>query len=438
MSKPSIKRPRLDVEYVPVTAVQPDPQNARKHSKRQIVQLKASIEEFGFTNPILVDGDLKVIAGHGRLEAAKRLRMETVPCVQLRHLSEPQKAALAIADNRLTDLSKFDPEALTAQLKRLCEIDFPIELTGFDPPKISMALTEPVISAGDPADNVVEPPPDPRPVCQSGDLWLLGDHKVLVADGLDPSSYARLLAEHRAEMVFADPFQKVAEQRLSASETLDPDELAMAGEERSSPPKRFLFAYMSQLVRWSVDGSIHFHCTDWRHLPEILEAGSANYDELNALCVWNKTNVTKGALYPSKHELVLAYKNGTAPSFNNSSRKRHKLQRTDVWTFSEPFQSGRGSGLNATIKPVSLIAEAIWDCSTRGAIILDPFAGAGTTMLAAERTGRRAAAIEADPCLVDVAIRRWQAMTGEKAVLAGAGETFEAVQAVRLSRVARS
>jgi DNA modification methylase len=168
-----------------------------------------------------------------------------------------------------------------------------------------------------------------------------------------------------------------------------------------------------------------------------LEAGSANYGELNALCVWNKTSVTEGPLYPSKHELVLAYKNGTAPNINNSSRGRHKRQRTDVWSFSEPFQSGRSSGLDAAVKPVSLIAEAISDCSTRGGIILDPFAGSGTTILAAERTGRRAAALETNPCFVDIAIRRWEAMTGEKAVRAGGGETFEAVQAVRLSAATR-
>jgi hypothetical protein len=266
MSKPSIEERLLNIEYIAVTAVQPDRQNTRKHSKRQIAQLKASIQQFGFTNPILVDGNLKVIAGHGRLEAAKRLGMKTVPCVQLPHLSEPQKAALAIADNRLTDLSTFDPEALSAQLRRLSEVHFPIELTGFDPPKIGMLLAESPISAGDPADSVVEHPPGP-PVCQLGDLWVLGDHRVLVADALDPRSHGRLLGEDRADMVFADPLKDVPGHR--ALERIEPNKLAMAGEERSSPLKRFLFAYMSQLVRCSVEGSIHFHCTPWRHLAEI-------------------------------------------------------------------------------------------------------------------------------------------------------------------------
>jgi 16S rRNA G966 N2-methylase RsmD len=378
----------------------------------------AGIVEFGFTNPILVDEHLQVIAGHARLAAAQGLKMEAVPCVRLEDLSEPQKTALAIADNKLSDMSSFDPQALAAQLAKLCEIDFPTEITGFDTAEIDIVLARPSVSTPDPADNFADADTDARSVSELGDLWTLGPHRVLVADALEPSSYERALGDRPAQMVFADP----------------PHSAVASGVMDAAEFKGFLSTYMAHLVRYSVNGSIHFHCMDWRYLPETLEAGAAHYDTLAALCVWKKTTSAMGPFFRSGHELVLVYKNGTAPHV----RGRHGRRRTDVWDVPEadPIQSNseEGGARLQTVKPVALVADAIRDCTKRGAVVLDPFAGSGTTILAAERTGRRATAIEIEPAHVDTAIRRWQKLSGGKAVLVGYGRSFDELEAVRRGR----
>ena len=441
MNLRSINGGSLQIEYLATSALKPDAHNARKHSRRQITRLKTAVAEFGFTNPILVDEHLKVIAGHARLRAAKELAMEKVPCIRLEYLSEPQKTALAIADNKLADLSEFDPKALAAQLAELCAIDFPIEVTGFDTLEVDILFAGPNITAADPADKFVEPKPDARPVSHVDDLWLLGRHRLLAANALEPSAYERLLDGRRAEMVFTDPPNDQRLQQHLSRPGHAKDGFTKASEAVNAPDfKHFLSTYMAHLVRCSVNGSIHFHCMDWRHLSEILDVGAANYSELKALCVWNKTTGRKGPLYRSKHQLVMVYKNGTAPNIDNLAGGRHGRHRTDVWDFPDAHALRTGPDcdlpLDPTVKPVALVAEAIRDCSNRGGLVLDPFAGFGTTILAAERTGRKAAAIEIDRGYVDTAIRRWQKLTGGKAVLAGDGRSFEEVKAVRLGRVA--
>ena len=430
----------LSIEYLATSSLKPDPQNARKHQKRQHVRLMAVINEFGFTNPILIDERFKVIAGHARLEAAKALRMERVPCIQLHHLNEAQKTALAIADNKLGDMSHFDPELLAKQLADLCAIDFTIELTGFETAEVDILLEPPKISATDPADSFTAPDFNAVPVSQAGDIWMLNEHRLLCANAVEAEAYARVLRSQRADMVFADPPYNVPIQgHVSGLGRSRHGEFAMASGEMSPDEfTRFLSTYMGHLTRFSTDGSIHFHCMDWRHLREILDAGDAVYTELKALCIWNKTNGGMGSLYRSKHELVLVYKSGTAPHVNNVELGRHGRYRTNVWDYAgaNTFRSGRDEdlALHPTVKPVSLVADAIRDCSKRGSLVLDPFAGSGTTILAAERTGRRAAAIELDPHYVDTAIRRWQALTGGKAILGDDGSCFDDIA---LSRDAR-
>lgn len=427
----------FSIEQLPPSDLQPDPCNARKHSQRQITRLKAVINEFGFTNPILVDEHLNVIAGHARLEAAKALRLEKVPCLRLEHLSEAQKTALALADNKLGDMSQFDPELLARQLAELCAIDFTIELTGFDTAEVDLLLDTPAICAADPADSFAEPEPDAVPISQRGDLWLLGEHRLLCGNALDTAAYEHLLGSELAEIVFTDPPYNVPIQgHVSGLGRAVHDEFAMAsGEMLREEFTRFLSTYMGHLARFSTDGSIHYHCMDWRHLREMLAAGSAAYAELKALCVWNKTNGGMGSLYRSKHELVLVYKNGTAPHVNNVELGRYGRYRTNVWDYpgANTFRAGREEelALRPTVKPVSLVADAIRDCSKRGALVLDPFAGSGTTILAAERTGRRAAAIEMDPRYVDVAIQRWRAITGGSGLLDGDGRSFDDIATAR-------
>jgi hypothetical protein len=427
----------LQVQYRPTSSLHPDPANARKHSQRQLIRLKAIVAEFGFTNPILVDEYCKVIAGHLRLEVAKAIGMETVPCLQLDHLTPAQKTALALADNKIGDMSEFNPQLLAAQFKQLLNVDYNIEFTAFETAEVDIIMETPGFSVADPSDTVAEPDRGSPPVSQPGDLWELGCHKLLVGDSLEAESYLRLLDGALAEMAFVDgPYNVPIAGHVSGLGKAQHAEFAMASGEMSPDEfTAFLTTYMQLLAKFSTDGSIHYHCIDWGHLREMLAAGAAVYTEHKALCVWEKTNGGMGSLYRSKHELVLVYKNGKAPHVNNVNLGRDGRYRTNVWHYpgANTFRKGRNEDLAAhpTVKPVSLVADAMRDCSKRGALIIDPFLGSGTTILAAERTGRRAAGIEIDAGYADVAIRRWQAMTGAKATLSGDGITFDEIEAER-------
>lgn len=424
------------IEQLAPAQLSPNPSNARKHSQKQITRLKAVISEFGFTNPILIDERSEVIAGHGRLEAAIRLKLQNVPCIRLTRLTKTQKSALALADNKLGDMSEFDPELLAKQLADLCAVDFAVELAGFDTAEVDFLLQQPEVEAhADLADAFPMPDRSGPSVTSLGDLWILGGHKLLCGDSCERMSYETLLGDERASMVFADPPYNVPiDGHVSGLGKANHAEFAMASGEMSTAEfTAFLAKYMEHCIAFTTDGSIHFHCMDWRHLGEILAAGANAYAALKALCVWNKTNGGMGSLYRSKHELVLVYKNGTGPHVNNVNLGRHGRYRTNVWDYAgtNAFGRSRNGDLSAhpTVKPVSLVADAIRDCSNRGALILDPYAGSGTILLAAERTGRRAATIELDPYYVDTAIRRWQAFSGKGAVLSTTGQSFAEVEA---------
>ena len=440
--KPAASRPsraatklQLQVQYLPTSLLRPDSGNARKHSQRQLVRLKAIVAEFGFTNPILIDEDSMVIAGHARLEVAQMLGMNTVPCLRLEHLSASQKTALALADNKLGDMSEFDPQKLATQLAQLCSIDFNVELTGFETAEADILLEMPGFGIADPNDSIAEPDRDASPISQAGDLWQLGQHRLLVGNSLEAESYERVLDGQLADMAFVDsPYNVPIAGHVSGNSKFA--EFAMASGEMSRVEfTAFLTTYMTNLVNFSKNGSIHFNCIDWRHLQEMIAAGDAAYTEFKALCVWEKSNGGLGSLYRSKHELILVYKNGTAPHVNNVNLGRDGRYRTNCWHYpgATSFRAGRDEDLAAhpTIKPLSLVADAIRDCSKRGALVIDPFVGSGTTILAAERTGRRAAGIEIDPGYADVAVRRWQAMSGAKAVRAGDGQMFDEIEAAR-------
>ncbi len=427
---------QIQVQYLATSSLRPDPGNARKHPQRQLVRLKAIVAEFGFTNPILIDEDSMVIAGHARLEVAQMLGMNTVPGLRLEHLSASQKTALALADNKIGDMSEFDPQKLATQLAQLCSIDFNVELTGFETAEVDILLEMPGFGVGDPADSIAEPDRDAAPISQAGDLWQLGEHRLLVGNSLKAESYELVLDGQLADMAFVDaPYNVPIAGHVSGNSKFA--EFAMASGEMSRVQfTEFLTTYMKNLAKFSKNGSIHFNCIDWRHLQEMIAAGEAAYAEFKALCVWEKSNGGLGSLYRSKHELILVYKNGTAPHVNNVNLGRDGRYRTNCWHYpgANSFRAGRAEDLAAhpTVKPVSLIADAMRDCSKRGALIIDPFLGSGTTILAAERTGRRAAGIEIDPGYVDVAVRRWQVMSGAKAVRAADGRMFDEIETARL------
>lgn len=432
---------RLNITYRDIVDLRPRRGNPRTHTKRQIEQIPASIRRFGFTNPVLIGPDDGVVAGHGRLEAASALGMTEVPTPRLSDLSEADIRAYVIADNRLAEKAGWDRNLLGIEFKYLAELDFDFDLTltGFELPEIDTLIsgigTEE--AAPDPADDVPGPQAGP-PVTRPGDIWQIGPHRLICGDATSPDTYAALLGGERAGMVFTDPPYNVPiDGHVPGLGKVRHREFAMASGEMSSGEfTAFLSTVFGLLAKASKDGSIHFHCMDWRHAQEILAAGSGSYSELKNLCIWAKTNGGMGSLYRSAHELVFVWKSGTGAHVNNVELGKHGRYRTNVWTYpgANSFGSSRDDDLamHPTVKPVALVHDAILDCSKRKDIVLDAFAGSGTTLVAAHKAGRRGFGIEIDPVYCDTIARRMQQHCGIGATLTACGRGFDAVAAARL------
>jgi len=424
---------KLLVEYLLVASLLLEPENARIHSDKQVLQIARSIETFGFISPVLVDANLHVIAGHGRLLACKLLGQKSVPVIRLEHLSEHQRRALMITDNRLTENSEWDTRLLGEQLKILseAEINFNIEVTGFEMGEIDLFIENLNPSAEeDPAD--VLPEPSAVRVSRLGDIWQLGKHHVLCGDALSRSCYKLLMGDYRAHVIFADPPYNVRiDGHVTGNGKIRHREFAMASGEMSDVQfTQFLADALNLAASNSQAGSLHYVCMDWRHMGNLLAAGRMSYTEFKNLCVWVKDNGGMGSFYRSQHELVFVFQNGKTSHRNNVQLGQFGRSRTNVWrypgvnSFSRSSSEGSLLALHPTCKPVAMVADAILDCSARGEIVLDPFLGSGTTVIAAERTGRRCCGIELDPVYVDTIVRRWQAFTGQSAVHGISGRKF--------------
>lgn len=428
----------LTISYRPISALRANKKNPRTHTKAQIAKVAASIEEFGWTVPILIDSADRIVAGHGRLEAARLLKLDEVPTIRLEHLDEAQVRAYALADNRLAELAGWDNELLAIELSELCELDldFDVTITGFEMPEIDVLIQD-CQESSDPADDIPDVQPDTTPVSSPGDLWQAGRNRIMCGDATNEDSYRRLMDDERADVVFTDPPYNVPMNgHASGLGRNTHREFPMACGEMTPPQfTGFLMTVFELLVLWSMAGSIHYICMDWRHLLELLTAARRPYTTLINLCVWAKTNGGMGSLYRSQHELILVAKNGTVSHVNNVELGRHGRYRTNVWTYPgvNTFRENRDDELamHPTVKPVEMVADALLDCSNRGGIVLDCFGGSGTTLIAAEKTGRRARLIELDPLYVDVTLRRYEALTGEEAVHVDSGLTFSALEAQR-------
>lgn len=428
---------QLSIHYLPVGQLEPYAGNPRTHSSAQVRVIAASIRSFGFINPVLVDSKDRLVAGHGRLLAAKALGLETVPCIRIEHLTEAEKRAYMLADNKLAENAGWDPQLLRVELEFLSrvDVDVDVELTGFSMPEIDHLL-----QIGDEAPPEEPPPPPPEPdqaITRLGDLWQLGPHRLLCGDCRDAAALTRLMAGRTARLVFTDPPYNVPIDGHARGLGRDhhPDFAMASGEMSVEAFTAFLTESLRQLATVSRDGALHYVCIDWRHLRELLAAGDAVYSELINLCVWNKSNGGMGSLYRSKHELVLVFKHGTASHVNNVELGQHGRYRTNVWDYPgvSAFGADRNEALalHPTVKPVRMIADAILDASKRGEIVLDGFTGSGSTLLAAEQTGRVFCGVEIDPRYVDVTLRRWQATTGEAPVHVDTGRSFVEVAAAR-------
>jgi DNA modification methylase len=431
----------MQIQNLPIDTLRPYERNARTHSKRQIRQIAKSIQRFGFCNPVLIDNQRQIVAGHGRVAAARLLGIDQIPTVELAHLSDVEKRAYILADNRLAEKAGWDREILAIELQALVTLDFEVELTGFETAEIDLVLEEANEATGAPPARDDETPTyrTGPTVTRAGELWALGPHRLLCADARHPASYAQVLSNAKAEFVFTDPPYNVPiDGHVCGLGRIRHADFAMGcGEMSEAEFRGFLEAVFRQLAANTVDGSIHQICMDWRHMPEMLAAGKAVYQELKNLCVWSKSNAGMGTFYRSRHELVFVWKSGSAPHINTFELGQFGRSRSNVWEYPgvNSLKPNRLEELamHPTVKPVALVADAIKDCSRRNDLVLDPFAGSGTVLIAAERTGRRAAALEIDPHYVDVAVRRWQDYTGKAAILAAIGKTFEEISEERTS-----
>jgi len=419
----------LTPQLVSIADCKPLGRETRKHPAQQVRKLAASLNRFGFVLPILIDAERRVIAGWGLVLAARQLGLSEVPAVSLADLSDAELRMLRLALNRITEDSAWDREAVALEFSEILELtpQIELEISGFEMGEIDVLLD------GRGLDQEDELPPidaGATPVTRAGDLWVLGEHHLLCGDALHPESYAHVLGTDKARMLFADaPYNLAIEGHVSGLGAVKHADFAMASGELSSAEfQSFLRTALGHAASRSMNGAIHYVCMDWRHQREILAAGEEVYSELMNLCVWNKSNAGMGSLYRSKHELIFVFKVGNGAHTNNVALGRYGRHRTNVWDYvSQNALNGTVKGklaLHPTVKPVAMIADAIRDCSNRGDLILDPFGGSGTTLIAAERTGRRARVIELNPIFVDVSIERWQRLTRGTAIHAGSGELF--------------
>ena len=408
-------------ELIATDCLHPNPRNARTHDQRQIQQIVESIQAFGFTNPLLIDEAGGIIAGHGRLEAAKKLGLAEVPAIRLTHLSDPEKRALMLADNKIALNAGWDMELLASELADLSEMDlaFDLEITGFEVPEIDLII-EGAREQTLPEEVVPEPDAAHPPICQPGDLWLLGQHRVLCGDARNGDDYDRLMNGAQAHVGFTDsPYNVPISGHVRGSGKVQHREFAEASGEMSEDAfEGFLRDTLTYCADHSLEGAVWFACMDWRHMGEIRSAGLSAFDDWLNMCVWAKTNGGMGSLYRSQHELVFVFRKGRASHRNNVQLGRFGRNRTNLWTYAgvNTFRKGRMEELQAhpTAKPVEMVKDAILDVSKRGEIVLDPFLGSGSTLIAAERCGRIAYGLEIDPAYVDVILRRWRDETGQE------------------------
>ena len=422
----------LDLQIVQVApaSLTPHPRNARTHSKKQIRQIRSSIRTFGFVTPVLTDSDNVIIAGHARVAAARAEGLATIPCVRVDHLSKDQVRAYMLADNKHAENAGWDLELLAQELN---DLNLTMPELDFDAIGFSIAETDSLIAGlamvedGDPADDLLPRLREGPPRCNPGDIWALGPHRLICGDSRDHATIAALMGDDRAEMVFTDPPYNVPiSGNVGGLGKIQHDEFAMASGEMSDAEfTEFLKQAFEVLVAFSVDGSIHFICMDWRHVMEVQTAAKGLYTELKNIIVWVKDNGGMGTFYRSRHEMIFAFKNGTVPHINTFELGQHGRYRTNVWEYRgvNTLKSDRMDelALHPTVKPVQMIADAIKDVSSRGGIVLDLFCGSGSTLVAAHKTGRRAYLCEIDPIYCDRSIARWEKSAKDEAVLIACG-----------------
>lgn len=425
---------RHKIEYAHPAQFRPHPNNTNEHPKKQREFLKNAIAQLGFINPVLVNDSLQVVAGHLRVEVAQELKLDAIPYIRLSHLSPTELRALMIGDNAIASHSKLNDGLLADELSELMPLlaaeGHDVSLLGIEAAEIDLLLGNHVDIEQDPDDEL--PEPSTAIVSTLGDIWVLGDHVVRCGDAKSQDDYAALMGRERATVVISDPPYNLPTKSFQGRGKIRHANFVEAfGEMSPDEFIDFLTAAYGLTAKFSRDGALHFYFGDWRHAAEYIAAGKAVFAEFKNLIVWNKTSPGQGSLYKSQHELVFLFKHGKAPHINNVELGRHGRNRSNIWLYAgaNSFRKDRLKelSLHPTIKPTAMISDALKDVSRRGDIVLDPFGGSGSTLLAAERVGRRARVMELDPQFVDVTVRRWQEFTRRDAILRATGQTFDEV-----------
>jgi DNA modification methylase len=430
----------LKIRYLAIGSLKENPANARTHPKAQIAKLKKAITQFGFVSPIILDENLMILAGHGRYRAALELGLAEVPTIMLQDMSEADVRAFVLADNIIADKAGYDKAILRSELQYLSDVGYEVEITGLDTIEIDTLLS---IDAEEPAssDDVVAMPSRDTPTARLGDLWHIGPHRLLVGDARDPSTVERLMDGERAQLVFTDPpYGCVIANNVSGLGRVKHGNFQMGAGQESLPElaTTILRPAFRNVARHCRAGAIAFVCSDWRAAPHMLDAATGVFDEVKNWIVWVKTNAGLGTFYRSQFEIIIAFRVSAGKTINNFGLGEGGRHRSNVWTYAgaNTFRAGRMQDLidHPTCKPRKLVADAILDCSRRGGIILDVFAGSGTTIVAAAATGRRGYGIEIDPKYADVILRRIAEQVGEHPFLDGR-EPLESVAAARRSQI---
>jgi DNA modification methylase len=426
------------IELVPIRTLRPNPRNARTHSARQIRLIKESIQKFGQIKPVIIDDNSTILAGHGFIEAARLAGLNRVAVLRFSHLTETQKRAYLLADNKIAEEAGWNREMLAIELGELVDLlpaeGFDISLTGFETAEIDLLLADMAPSTPEPVDAIPTLPQ--KATAGRGDIWLLGRHRLMCGDAQEAGDLKRLMNGKLVKAVFCDPPYNRPARSIGGRGQIKHSDFAFASGEMSSPQfRRFLAQTLGNGVQVSAEGAVHFVCMDWRHVSDLADVGRDLYGAMLNLVVWNKSNAGQGSFYRSQHELIGVFRVGDESHRNNIELGRFGRNRSNVWTYAgiNTFGSGRMQNLasHPTVKPVALVADALLDCTNRGDAVLDQFCGSGTLILAAEKVGRIGLGLEYEPRYVDVAIQRWQTLTKLDAVLGGDGRTYEEVAEAR-------
>ena len=420
----------LTIENVALNQIRAYAKNAKNHPESQIQQIAASIQQFGFNNPILVDENLEIIAGHGRMAAAQVLGLDTVPVIRLAHLSETQKRAYRLADNKIAENGGWNADLLRLEISELEQIcgDMDVSITGFSDVELDILTMDNRTTADSKANNVPYIPEN-EIVTRPGDVWCIGDHRIICGNSLDAVTFETLLGTRQADMVLQDPPYNVKiSGHVCGSGNIRHKEFKMASGEMSTDEfMQFLYKNFELCAKYSRHGALQYNFMDWRHMGEILSAGSNVFSSLINMCVWCKTSGGMGSLYRSQHELCFIFKNGKESHTNNVQLGKNGRYRTNVWQYAGVNAFGRHRSdiqMHPTVKPVEMLKDAILDVTRRDDVVLDTFLGSGSTLIAAHQSKRICYGIELEPLYVDTAIRRFLEMFHIDAVHLASGKTY--------------